>query len=149
MKISNPLVRGFYTGLLAGIIGGVPLPIFRIIEAMIELYGAVPHLVTYDFLIFHLGYAVGLHGLLGAIWGVIYSILYDGIPGKGIKKGFVYGCIVFFISDIYIASTNLSLGLLTWIEEYFIWTSQWAVGGAQLWIIYGIVLGALYKRWSL
>ena len=38
--------------------------------------------------------------LIGIIWSLVYSILNNGIPGKGIFKGITYGFLLWLVSSI-------------------------------------------------
>jgi hypothetical protein len=81
--------------------------------------------------------------VLGMIWGVIfsifYSILYDSIPGKDISKGLFYGMIIFLISCVRHISLAMLYGFILFgIEATFI--------GLFTFLIYGLVLGLLYRK---
>ena len=80
--------------------------------------------------------------LLGVIWGTIfgifYSILYDSIPGQGISKGLTYGMIVFLISRI----RDVSYGM---VYDFIPFAIAIAFVGFFIFLIYGVVLGLLYK----
>lgn len=148
MKISYPLMRGFYAGLIAGCIGGLVYTVSELLETILGLPAGVPDLLTFNILMIHLGYAIPANGVYGGTFGIIYSKFYDGVPSKGVKKGFVFGLIIFFISNIFIASGNLLSWLLTGVEQYFLWSYSWAMGGFTIWLPYGVVLGLLYERWK-
>jgi len=151
MKISNPLVRGFYAGLIGGCIGGFIYILFTIPETILELPGFIVETLDiseFSNLIALLGYSIPANGIWGSIYGIVYSRFYDGVPGKGIKKGFVWGCIIAFISNILIAFWDFLLLLLTGREFFFIATYTWIETGLVMWVPYGIFLGILYERWK-
>ncbi|WP_455277430.1 hypothetical protein [[Eubacterium] cellulosolvens] len=147
MKISNPIVRGFYSGLIAGCIGGLILTIQRILDAILGTPVVPVDLLDFDILMFHLGYSIPSNGMWGSIYGIVYSRFYDRVPGKAVKKGFVWGCIIFFISNIWITSYFFTIWSFTGFEQNLSWAYGWVMS-FSIWIPYGIVLGVLYERWS-
>jgi hypothetical protein len=140
-------MRGFYSGLVAGCIGGLVFTVVRVLETISGLYALFP-VLTFDALMIHLGYAMPANGIYGGIFAIIYSMFYDRVPGKGVKKSFVFGLMMFFISNIWIASDSFLLWLFTRIETLFEWSYSWSIEGSTIWIPYGIVLGLLYERWK-
>jgi len=78
--------------------------------------------------------------VLSAIFGILYSMLYDCIPGKAIVKGLYAGLILWLVKDI---ASGLYLAFLDWEFSYAIST---IFIGFFSWIAYGCVLGALYKN---
>ena len=100
-------------------------------------------------MISHLGYAVSVHGIMGAIFGIIYSKLYGGIPGSDMKEGLTFGCIVLLFSNLYIAFYYIARGLVTGEEWSFYELITYIFVGLIAWIPFGIVLGALYERLKL
>ena len=76
------------------------------------------------------------------MWGIIlafiFSILYTAIPGKGIKKGLVYGLIIYLVSNI--RAANL---IWAYIPD---WAAICAFTGIFALIPDGIVLGYLDKK---
>jgi len=151
MKISNPIIRGFYSGLIAGCIGGLFYILFTIPETILGLPGNLARtLDIFELYIFVtiLGYSVPANGIWGSIYGIVYSRFYDGVPGKGIKKGFVWGCIIAFISNVMLAFYTFLALLFTSTEFYFILTYSWIESGFMIWVSYGIFFGILYERWK-
>jgi len=151
MKISNPLTRGFYAGLLAGMVGGLIYILCTIPESILGLPGQLAeNLEIFEFNVFMsmLGYSLPANGMWGSIYGIVYSRFYNGVPGKGIKKGFVWGCIIAFISNILIAFGNFLLFLFTGTELHFRLTYSWFETGLVMWVPYGIFLGIFYERWK-
>ncbi|OGD53000.1 hypothetical protein A3K80_03610 [Candidatus Bathyarchaeota archaeon RBG_13_38_9] len=77
------------------------------------------------------------------IWGIIagygYKLGYDVIPGKGITKGAIWGLAIWVISNIRtvtIMQSHMSPVAIT----IYLWCGFFAL------LVYGIVLGALYKK---
>ncbi|WP_455276472.1 hypothetical protein [[Eubacterium] cellulosolvens] len=151
MKISNPLMCGFYSGLIAGIFGGLGNTFFMYTVTLlgfpttIGLYSSF--YFTLEGLLYHLGYSVPATAIFGAIFGIIYSALHKRIPYKNIVKGLIFGLIVFLFSNVYSAHSSILIWLLT-AKGYNIAGDIGWFTGILLWVIYGIVLGALYERWS-
>ena len=139
-------MRGFYAGLIAGIVAGISLTSGRIIESILKLVSAEV-VLTLDFIIAHFGYAIGATAIFGGIFGAIYSKFYHGIPGKGVKNGFVFGLLIYLLSNVYQSSRELINWLLTWEDIYFKWIFSWGLA-LYVWIPYGVVLGFLYERWK-
>jgi len=84
------------------------------------------------------------HLSLDIIWGVIFGLLfaslYGWIPGKGVVKGLYYGLLIWVIKDVcagsYLALTifEVNSGIMLISAGFF------------MWIVYGPVLGILYKK---
>jgi hypothetical protein len=77
--------------------------------------------------------------IFGIIFGFIYEKLYDSIPGKGISKGLLTGFTIWLIKDVATAAylgaerANVSIIAILWV-------------GFCIWIVYGLVIGKLYKK---
>ncbi|MCJ7770902.1 hypothetical protein MUP37_04925 [Candidatus Bathyarchaeota archaeon] len=81
---------------------------------------------------------IGLSVIWGTIFGVIYAKLYASIPRKGISKGLIFGLIIWFIAwfrpNLFVASAHPYEGA--------IWASLRILQA----LVFGLVLGALYKK---
>jgi len=149
MKISNPLMRGFYAGLIAGCVGGMGVTIIRILEVALSFPIIVyPYFLEFDMIINHLGYSISAHGIFGGIFGIIYLKFYNRIPSKGVKKGLIFGSIIFLIANLTWASSNFISWLFIGIEQSFIWAYEFLTAGFFIWIPYGILLGVIYEKWK-
>ncbi|MFC1506362.1 hypothetical protein ACFLQ6_04755 [Thermoproteota archaeon] len=77
------------------------------------------------------------------VWGLIagygYKLGYDVIPGKGIMKGTVWGLAIWVISNIRTVTIMQSMISSVAITIY-LWCGFFAL------LVYGLVLGALYKK---
>jgi len=148
MKISNPLIRGFYSGLIAGIIGGIAFTGFRTLDSMLGLWAilGMPAVTSFDTIISVLGYSIGHQGIYGGIFGIIYFKFYNRIPGKGIEKGIVYGLIIGALTDIAYGTALLLIWVYAGIGQYFNESLGWIISAFYQWLPYGIVLGVLYER---
>jgi hypothetical protein len=83
--------------------------------------------------------------------GLIFPKVYNLIPGKGAIKGLFYGLIAFLFTEVIILPYSLVYGfywesrvpLLS--EAIFFGVKQLIFLGLSVWIVFGIVLGYLYK----
>jgi hypothetical protein len=111
--------------------------IFGYIGEMINLFA--PATVTANMTAV-LGSMIVLTIIFGAIFGKIYEMIQGALPGKGAMKGLNFGLIVWLVKDIaagvYIALINNLVSVATGL----IFT------GFFMWIVYGYVLGTLYKK---
>jgi hypothetical protein len=149
MKKSNSLMRGFYAGLLAGIFGGTTFIITSIVGEIIRtgyITTVVQDFMKPDVLRDYSIYMVGYLAIFGSISGIYYTIFYNRIPGKGVKKGIVFGCMIGLLSNIWMAFRYYLIGLFTGIEAF---SSIALLGGFQMWFVYGLVLEPIYKRLNL
>jgi hypothetical protein len=151
MKISIPSIRGFYSGLIAGIFGGLGNTFFMYIVTLLGFPTILGLRQGFFFnlegLLYHLGYSIPATAIFGAIFGIIYSALNKGIPYKSIVKGLIFGLIMFLLSNVYSAHSFILIWLLTGKAFNIAGEIGWFTG-ILLWILYGIVLGVLYERWS-
>ena len=76
----------------------------------------------------------------GMIAGVVYSFLYSSIPGKGVMKGLYFGLSIWVIKDV-AAGSYLALTMMEVNSAMML-----IAGGFFLWIVYGPVLGYLFKK---
>jgi hypothetical protein len=76
----------------------------------------------------------------GMILGAVYAFLYSLIPGKGAVKGLYFGLFIWVIKDV-AAGSYLALTMMEVSSAINL-----IVGGFFMWIVYGPVLGYLYKK---
>ncbi|MBU1625796.1 hypothetical protein KKB18_00325 [bacterium] len=83
-----------------------------------------------------------LTGILSAlIFAGVFAFIYKGIPGTGIKKGVIYGFIVWLVGALSgIASMGFFMTIATTVLIY------WIVQALVMNIINGAVIGAIYKE---
>ena len=137
------MMRGFYPGLIAGIIGGMGFFLYVIFFPM----SLIPDITSFDFWLNYCIYQVGLGGIFGGIFGIIYSKFYDRVPGNGALKGLVFGLIIFLLGNFALGTWQILIGLSAGNEKHLM------VGidlfeAFLIWFIYGLVLGPLYERWK-
>ena len=126
--------RGVVAGAVAGLVGGISAVIFGGIGYQLGLYG-LRVISVMEWTI----YTIILTVIYGAIFGIIYAKIYDSIPGKAILKGITAGSIIWFIKDI---ATGVDLALER--EPVSVIAMIWV--GFFTWIVYGLVIGILYKK---
>ena len=81
---------------------------------------------------------------LSVIWGIFFGVIYgrffDNIPSKGVMKGLVYGILVWIAKDVAAGSYAAMIFMAMYISINLI------IVGFFMWIVYGLVLGYLYKK---
>jgi len=81
---------------------------------------------------------------LGVIWGTIFGAIYaqiiDRVPGTGVLKGLYFGLIVWLIKDV-AAGSYIALILMEVNSAISL-----ILVGFLMWMIYGLILGILYKN---
>jgi len=142
---------GLFPGAIAGFCGGMPAAISQVVGHVTGYWG-VP--ATSGQLISTIEYwwnQAGTHILINMIWGTvfgaIFAIVYDLVPGKKIRKGILFGLIMFFITTFLVG---------TWLVIWPIFHNEWNIatyyagaafltGGANA-VVFGLVLGLLYRK---
>jgi len=84
---------------------------------------------------------IPLFGFWGIVLGIIYSKVYELVPGKGISKGLVYGLFFYFINMVRMATFHLAYARILDGAGYIF-------QGFFTWLIWGLVLGVLYEYLS-
>jgi hypothetical protein len=126
--------NGIVAGAIAGVAGGISAILFGGIGYYLGLYGLrVITVVEWSI------YTMILTVIYGIIFGVIYAQVYNCFPGEGIWKGALAGLLIWFIKDV---TTGIDLGLEQ--EPISIIALIWV--GFFTWIVYGLVIGLLYKK---
>ncbi len=85
---------------------------------------------------------MNLIGLLtAAIFVLVFAVLYKGIPGEGVKKGLIYGFLIWLVSSF--------SGLITMPFYMTIATTvviYWIINHLVMCLIIGAIAGAIYKE---
>jgi hypothetical protein len=129
--MKNPIMAGAIAGIVKGIcahIGG------SFIGPLLGLWPVPPFPPMLVFLA-----TLGFDVVWGIILAIIFSVLYNSIPGRGISKGLIYGLGIYLVSNI--RAANLAYSFLSIGDAVF-----YAFTGIFALIPYGIVLGYLYKK---
>jgi len=131
------VLPGAFAGFLSGL--GTFFTIFMFVFTGIwEIFPR--HLIDLGFTLSLVGTQIMIHLIPEIYQGTIYPRVYNLVPGKGIIKGLCYGLIIIFLLvELRLAVLCIGFGIFN-IALVAIVT-----GGIAA-IIYGIVLGALYKK---
>lgn len=143
--ITYAVIGGVFPGAFAGIADGIAAALANAIASMIGLLGpqvmaGVPNIFTFDFWV----YQSGTHILVNLIWGIvigmIFTQVYNLVPGKGIIKGLYYSLIIALLSTYHFVVYGIGWGLFS----FALWASL--VGLLSTATTLGIVLGLLYRK---
>jgi len=132
--MKNGYLAGMITGAIAGTAAGISA-IFP--QTLLVILGLNPR-VFLEALPYAITVHVGFNMIFGIAFGIIYTRFYDVIPYKGIKKGLVYGLILYLTQDLWPAFYYLVYGNLTWISGFLF-------SGIFVSLTYGFLQGALYE----
>ena len=137
--MNNPLIAGAIAGLVAAIIQSASAFIFYLMFKLLEPPGGF---AIWDISMSTLFFMAALP--LGIIWGIVFSVIYSRIsnciPGKGVMKGVYFGLLIWVIKDI--AAGSYTVLIRTDVN----WGLGLIIGGFFMWIVYGLILGYLYKK---
>jgi hypothetical protein len=134
---------GIFAGTIAGVVMGIVATIFgsfftgfRIIEPTggFEIWNDP----SMQILLMLAEISLGL--IWGSIFGAIYAYAYDIIPAKGVIKGLCFGLFIWLIKDV--AAGSYTALILTQIQTALLLI----IYGFIMWIVYGLLLGYLYKK---
>lgn len=81
--------------------------------------------------------AIGL--LISLIFVLVYAVLYKGIPGTGVKKGLMYGLLVWAIGSLGMASLPYYMTIAPAVVLY------WILNFLVAHLIHGLLVGAIYR----
>ena len=119
------------SGLIAGLVSGtISFIIAAYIFEGMTLGVSIPNIAATN---------IVLGGIWGAIIGVLYATFYSYIPGEDVRKGIVFGLIIWIID-------NVRTGVIGAVHGNFMGAVLGIVSGIIVWTVYGIVLGYLYKK---
>ena len=122
-------MRAFYSGLIAGIVGGAWVFLYVYHS---QILSGIPDPTASDWLNY-LIYHVGIVGIFGGIFGIVYSKFYASVPGKGVIKSLVFGLMMGMLANIFTSTDNLLIWSLTSINEALELGVAWIIG-FQKWI---------------
>jgi hypothetical protein len=129
--------RGLYAGLIAGAIAGViPFIVYQIYSAIGILE---PKIYTIMFLVRQVIIHIGINALWGVIFGIIFALFFDRIPGKGIMKGIWIGAVYSLFSVIRPTLFVVAYG-------FFIWGIAFMLSASLEKFVYGILFTKFYKE---
>lgn len=83
-------------------------------------------------------YSIVFGIITGILLASVYAIIREGVPGKKIKKGLVYGILVFLVAGV---PSSLSLYLLINLPSTLI--AYWTLENLVIYLIGGTIFGKL------
>ncbi|WP_455276473.1 hypothetical protein [[Eubacterium] cellulosolvens] len=126
-------------GLIAGFFSAIVMIIFNY-SGLWELLSIYPYCYYAVDVQIAVSFEIIIGIIWGIIWGVFYAFFYDYIPGERIKKGVIYGLIIYTIAVLRSAQVYSSYGV-------FLWAVTWAFTGFfSIAIVYGLLIGYLYEK---
>ena len=140
--MKNAILAGAIAGAVADIAFITGVSVMTLIFGNIGLFEPPGGPEIWDLSMFILlGVAtLSLNIFWGMIAGAAYAFLYSLIPGKGAVKGLYFGLSIWVIKDV-AAGSYLALTIMEVNSAIML-----IVGGFFMWIVYGPVLGYLYKK---
>lgn len=141
-KIIDGVIPGVITALIFSllvIIGYVVGAYTGIVFSFMETYP--DYLADIEFIIYQYMNHAWVNMFLMGIYGAIYAMFYNKIPGKGLFKGSIFGLIIWAIIDLQTGLYYLMYGMLNWALTM-------GIESADLYIFFGLVLEGLYKKRS-
>ena len=140
--MKNGYQKGMIAGAIAGVIMGITVTPLYFISVLIGISEILVSETVWDLSMYTL--TVVAHISLGLIWGIIFGLLYskyyECTPGKGIMKGLYFGLIIWMVKDLAAGSYTAFILQEATTAKFLIYY------GFFMWIIYGVVLGFLYKK---
>ena len=126
----------------AAVIAAVSAVVFSIIFGVIGIAVTTvdPVLIKPDWVLLWVSVVILMDVFWYTFFGLIFTRVYDIVPGKGILKGLVYSYIVFLISNIRFSVFQLAF----WQCPQWLWSFN--ILGIFIWTVWGLALGALYKK---
>ncbi len=132
--MNNSLKIGIISGLVAGIVGGI----IAFFLSVYHLEIGLPYMYLETLSIIPIKeiaiVEIPFYIITGIVLGIIFSKIYDLIPGKGIVKGFIAGLILYLIFSIRWYTYCIMFSLPTPILNYIV-----------IYVPMGLVLGISYE----
>jgi hypothetical protein len=142
------LRSGILPGALAGLIGGIAASVVAIAGPALGLWKLYGFTIesSFDLWLSQLGAHTVINLFWGAIFGAIFAKAYSSVPGKKIIKGLYYGLIIYLITSFHLSSFSICWAVYhnAWVIAEFM-VGNIIIAAAQF-IVFGIVLGLLYKK---
>jgi hypothetical protein len=135
--MKNSILAGAITGSIMGIANfalGITFSYIGVTDPLGGVWGIASALAMLIVLAL-----LSLSVIWGTFFGAIYGRFFDNIPGKGVMKGLIYGLLVWIGKDVaagsYVALIFMEISI----------SINLILIGFFMWIIYGLILGYLYK----
>jgi MFS family permease len=78
--------------------------------------------------------------LIAFIFVIVYGVLYDGIPSEGVKKGLVYGFLLWLVCALSGMITMPLYMTISWTVVIY-----WIINALVMMLINGAIVGAIYE----
>ncbi len=142
INIKKVLIAGIIVNLASFIVGG----------GSYHLFGWVFHLEPQNIWKWKPGETINMplywwiflilgNTVLAIVVALVYAILYKGIPGRGIKKGLVFGFLTWLIGVLIpMFSMYILLKIATGTIIYF------TLQGLFEYLLYGVIISAIYTE---
>jgi hypothetical protein len=127
---------GFYSGVFAAIVFAIFVIVYYI---ELTSLGMKAQPLDIEYLIFQQGTHIVINMFWFGIFGALYAMLYDRIPGKNLMKGLYVGLIFW-------AMMSGRLGVYFILYGWPGWAMFWGWDAPDLFIIWGIMLDAFYNK---
>jgi len=142
-------ISGILPGAIAGFCGGLAASVFAVMGHVTGYWG-VPApsgqiISTIDFWWSQAGTHTFINMMWGILFGAIFTKVFNLVPGKGVKKGLLYGLILFLITTF--QYTVFGFFFNVYFKDWSGFLSGFlglSIGAAQA-IVFGLVIGYLYK----
>jgi len=77
----------------------------------------------------------------GVLFALVFAFLYKGIPYRGVKKGLVFGFLMWLVGVLVgMASMPFYMNIATTVVVY------WIIQALVIMLVKGAIVGAIYKR---
>ena len=135
---------GVLPGAIAGFLGGLAASLANLISFITGLLGpqampGAPGKLILDFWISQSGTHIFLNMFWGIVFGLMFPRVYNVVRSKGVSKGIIYGLTMWLINGFQYGTYWIGWGWLS--------TGVWShIVGFSNAIVYGLVLGALYRK---
>jgi hypothetical protein len=91
--------------------------------------------------IYNMAMLYGLNLIVSFIFVYVFTVIHNGVPGKGIRKGMTYGFLVWLVGSLSgMATMPFYMTISTAVIVY------WLINALVKYLIDGMILGAIIKK---
>jgi len=128
---------GLSAGAVAGVVGGI------VAVTAVWITNPTVHTSSPAAMVQWLITQIGLNIVWGAVFGWIFSKVYTLVPGKNATKGLYFSLMVWLF---FIGLYPVTFFVLLYGPTMYQLALGWGIVGFLVRLVYGPVLGALYKK---
>jgi len=141
------IISGFHPGAIAGLCGGIAASIVAVSGPAMGLWEIAggPAELSFDFWLGQAGTHIIINMFWGTIFGLMFTRVYDLVPGKGVTKGLVYGLTVYLITSGQLSIYPILMIVYANAWPAFLYMGNTVVGIPQA-FVFALVLGLLYRK---